>query len=418
MLLFGLTWGAQAVDRSSVAIVATATRLSSSLKGLYRVSRWGERRGERLFRPYAKIPLFRRGHTFSWVEKKYGMGPLKKAMPTAPLSLPRDLAGHDWTKTEWWYYTGHLASADGRRFGFEITFFTYRLSAEDGFPLENEMIKEVPVTAVMGHFAVIDESANRYRSGIVMGPEVGVADISREKYHLRFATWKAQGDEKDHRIFAETLNMRLSLSLTALKAPVLHGDQGIVMKDEGVANYYLSITRLSAQGTLHLAGQDLPVEGQAWFDREFGYMGQATVKGWEWLSIQLDNNTEIMVYTIKDQDGQVLKESQACFIDAQGKQQYLPLSDIKLEVRGQWRSPRTRADYPSGWRLIIPQWKVDLVISPTVADQEFTRGPLPYWEGSCNVTGSHQGRAFVELVGYARGWGQRWLKLVAKIQNR
>ncbi|HCE03229.1 MAG TPA: carotenoid 1,2-hydratase, partial [Acidobacteria bacterium] len=24
---------------------------------------------------------------------------------------------------EWWYYTGNLATADGRRFGYQVTFF-------------------------------------------------------------------------------------------------------------------------------------------------------------------------------------------------------------------------------------------------------------------------------------------------------
>ena len=26
-------------------------------------------------------------------------------------------------QTEWWYYTGNLRAAEGRRFGFELTFF-------------------------------------------------------------------------------------------------------------------------------------------------------------------------------------------------------------------------------------------------------------------------------------------------------
>ena len=34
-------------------------------------------------------------------------------------SCPRDDAPHD-RLTEWWYYTGHLRAADGRRFGFEF----------------------------------------------------------------------------------------------------------------------------------------------------------------------------------------------------------------------------------------------------------------------------------------------------------
>ncbi|MGZ5226208.1 MAG: lipocalin-like domain-containing protein, partial [Burkholderiales bacterium] len=27
-------------------------------------------------------------------------------------------------RTEWWYYTGHLTTDSGRRYGFEVTFFS------------------------------------------------------------------------------------------------------------------------------------------------------------------------------------------------------------------------------------------------------------------------------------------------------
>ena len=39
-----------------------------------------------------------------------------------PISLPRDEAPHD-RLTEWWYYTGHLATSTGREFGFEFVIF-------------------------------------------------------------------------------------------------------------------------------------------------------------------------------------------------------------------------------------------------------------------------------------------------------
>src|SRR5438067_446350 len=40
----------------------------------------------------------------------------------APIEFPRDDGPHS-DLTEWWYYTGHLASDDGRSYGFELVFF-------------------------------------------------------------------------------------------------------------------------------------------------------------------------------------------------------------------------------------------------------------------------------------------------------
>ena len=51
----------------------------------------------------------------------------RAAMPRA-FAFPRDHAPHPDYQTEWWYFTGHLADADGREFGFQMTFFRFELA--------------------------------------------------------------------------------------------------------------------------------------------------------------------------------------------------------------------------------------------------------------------------------------------------
>src|SRR5262245_21137844 len=45
------------------------------------------------------------------------------AMPGYEYVFPRDHGAHDDFRTEWWYYTGHLTTKNGRRFGYQLTFF-------------------------------------------------------------------------------------------------------------------------------------------------------------------------------------------------------------------------------------------------------------------------------------------------------
>ncbi len=47
----------------------------------------------------------------------------RTALPGYRYSFPRDHFNHPDFQTEWWYYTGNVKSADGRRIGFELTFF-------------------------------------------------------------------------------------------------------------------------------------------------------------------------------------------------------------------------------------------------------------------------------------------------------
>src|SRR3990170_8574231 len=47
------------------------------------------------------------------------------ALPGRKLSFPADHYSHPDFKTEWWYYTGHLETESGRRFGYQVTFFRF-----------------------------------------------------------------------------------------------------------------------------------------------------------------------------------------------------------------------------------------------------------------------------------------------------
>ena len=45
------------------------------------------------------------------------------ALPGRAFVFPEDHRAHPNYKTEWWYYNGQLADAEGRRYGYQLTFF-------------------------------------------------------------------------------------------------------------------------------------------------------------------------------------------------------------------------------------------------------------------------------------------------------
>jgi len=51
-----------------------------------------------------------------------------RALAPRPFAFPADHGSHPDYRTEWWYYTGNLAARDGRRFGFQLTFFRTALA--------------------------------------------------------------------------------------------------------------------------------------------------------------------------------------------------------------------------------------------------------------------------------------------------
>jgi predicted secreted hydrolase len=61
-----------------------------------------------------------------------------------------------------------------------------------------------------------------------------------------------------------------------------------------------------------------------------------------------------------------------------------------------------------GWRIAIPQFRIDLAVTPLMKNQELrtTRSTrVNYWEGACDVAGSFDnvavtGEGYVEMTGY------------------
>jgi predicted secreted hydrolase len=206
-------------------------------------------------------------------------------------------------------------------------------------------------------------------------------------------------------------------SLRPTKPAALNGHEGVGVsfKDRGEASRYFSYTRMEARGRITWHGRTEEFKGSAWMDREFGtWRTTENQKGWDWFSVQLDDGSELMVYHLRNRQGLPSPYSSGTFVSPEGTWTHLSREEFEVEPVAHWRSPRTGAVYPSGWRLTAPRFGVDVTVTPVLKDQELdTRGTtmIVYWEGACSVFGRRgertvEGRAYVELVGYDRSHEQ------------
>ena len=339
---------------------------------------------------------------------------LRDGTEHAGVELPRDLYAHAGAQTEWWYYTGHARTDSGRPFGFELVFFKRRTDL-DRFGVVPLRLIGNPL--YLAHFAVTDESRGAFRyehrksaNGLLDPP----ARADSRRLYLRLGDWSVRAAHGLHLLRA-TLGSDLvfEAALKPAKPAALNGREGrgVSFKDHGEASRYFSYTRMEAEGDVTWGGVTERFRGSAWMDREFGTWATTEgQKGWDWFSLQLSDDTELMVYYIRDRHDRPSSFSSGTFIDAEGKATHLSREDFELEPTARWLSPHTGATYPSGWRLRVPRFNVDVNVTPVLKDQELdTRGTtmIVYWEGACEVEGRRdddevKGRAYVELVGYER----------------
>jgi predicted secreted hydrolase len=347
----------------------------------------------------------------SGLELGPGLDPAAFARATAvrEYHLPADHGPHLEFQTEWWYYTGNLTASDGRRFGFQLTFFRRGLAPgepSDGLGLATHQVyfAHLAITDVAARSHVFAERWSRGAGGL--------AGARGTPFAVWLEGWRVESRRADGsavRLVARDGPLLLDLELEARKPLVRHGEQGLSPKSDepGNASHYIGYTRLSARGRLAAGGGAEPVSGDAWFDHEWSTsaLGAGAV-GWDWFSLQLQDGRELMYFQIRREDGGVEAVSGGTLVDAAGDTRRLPADAVSLTVLDRWTSPQTGATYPSRWRLRVPGEDLDLLVAPWIPAQEM-RTSFVYWEGAVRVSGTRAGRplaghGYVELTGYAR----------------
>ena len=326
--------------------------------------------------------------------------------------FPRDHGSHDSFRTEWWYYTGHLETAEGRRFGFELTFFRRGIAPDQ---VETRPSRWSVDQLYLAHLAVTDVTGRRfYFRDRISRAGLGKAGADAGRLHVWLDHWRAEspGPSEQHRLNAKADGVGLSLTLDPAKPLVVHGERGISKKGAAVgqASHYYSFTDLTTAGTLTIGTETYRVTGTSWMDHEFGSADlSADLAGWDWFSIQLADKRDLMIYRLRHTDGTSDQASSGTLVFPDGHTQHLSANDIQLTPLDTWTSPTSKATYPSRWQVTIPSLELSLKLTPRLADQELrtTRSTqVTYWEGAMAVEGSEKGQAikgqgYVELTGYA-----------------
>jgi predicted secreted hydrolase len=325
----------------------------------------------------------------------------ERASSVRDFEFPSDHGSHPTFRHEWWYFTGNLQTKNARPFGFQLTFFRFALAPKPRAIDSHWRSQQL----LLAHFAITDIQGQRFLADERQHRDaLEIAGFSTSPTAVWVKDWKAVLSNEDRHnwdLTARTDGRQLRLNLVATKPPVLQGDRGLSRKGGADhASYYYSQPRLIATGTLAVANHEYRVTGTAWLDREWGTSAlDATQTGWDWFGLQFTDQSELMFYRLRRRDGTADPNSAGTLIHPDGKTVALHHTDVLLRELDTWTSPQTRITYPQRWRLEIPSLRIELVITPRVAAQEWN-GLVIYWEGAVEVTGQ-SGSGALEGVGYA-----------------
>ena len=308
-----------------------------------------------------------------------------------PVSFPRDDGRHD-SNVEWWYFTGHLLTDEGDRYGFEYVIFRARDGNLEGYA---------------AHFAITDNPRQQFHFDQRLRAAAGVAGDAAV-LDLDLSGWTMRGGGGQFALAADMPDYAMRLDVETTKSAALHDGDGYIDYGNGTASYYYSWTRMDVTGALDLGQGWQRVSGEAWMDHQWGDFATYQEGGWDWFSVQLEDGTDVMLYLIRGADGNTLRVD-GSIVSRDGEFSVLGEGDFAITADGQWASPGTGTRYPSGWNITILEDELEMKITPSLLDQELdtraTTGVI-YWEGEAVVAATHRGRpvagyGYTELTGYA-----------------
>ena len=311
--------------------------------------------------------------------------------PFPYVRLPQDEGAH-LTPVEWWYFNGHLTAESGRDYSYH--FVTFQLVLPDG------------PTVRIAQLSWADHSEGVHL--IAELPEAVQAEATSGEFDGSVSSWKMTGDGEAYSLEFQVGEYEVEMQATSRKPAALHDGNGYV--DLGVAGktYYYSRTNLETTGSLTIDGKSRELSGMSWMDHQWGDFTTAEI-GWDWLSLFLDDGSELTVSVVWEREGRKHIETYGTYVPPDSGAVHLSGDDITLSPTGSWTSEATGGEYPMGWDLRVESLGLDVALTPLMEDSEFIAiGFLPvhYWEGGVDVEGVKggspiMGKGFVEMTGYA-----------------
>lgn len=327
-------------------------------------------------------------------------------LPGSNIMIPRDEGKHNPTdiyRIEWWYVNFHLTTEDGRPYAGVVSFFKPPIIGSPCMVL----------------FSIIDLKDGTFRSG-ARYPLVFSA--SEEWFDLDFGVppfrdqWHNRQCDGYLMPFEYHLSMDwltdgvawMELDMGSLKPPLPVSGDAFVEFGSQAWTYYYSHPRVDIIGTLHLPGFPAlgkAVQGYGWIDHQWANLPTDLIT-WEWLSIQLDDQREIMAADVwingepqGSFSGGLNYYDENCTLDV--------LSDYTITPLRCWYDAEHNRTFTTQWKVEQPIRQIDLLLTANFEHQVVeTTGQIlgaNFWEGACIVSGTIAGQpvsgtAFAELT--------------------
>ena len=325
-----------------------------------------------------------------------------------PIAFPFDHGPHFNVKTEWWYFSGDLKTADGKEFGYEMTIFK---------------IKQLGLNIFINHLAVSDLQKNEHIfsettpiNTPLLGNREGKTEINAVAQSFVF------DNETGFHIEGSQDNISLDLQLKPVLPVVLEVDDGIENMPDGHISYYYSFMNLASSGTLTVKGvtydivSNDTVKSRTWMDHQWGnfQIDPKHEKAWDWFSFRLEDGGGLMANRPRDLKTNIPYDNDTvnglvmrpAWVYQRADGSVVRGKGLTITSGRSWKDPYSTATYPLDWEITIPGLSAVIQDKPIFDGQSLhDLATPPYYEGIGKFTGvidgdNVTGISYTEMTAY------------------
>ncbi|BEU97538.1 carotenoid 1,2-hydratase [Acidovorax sp. DW039] len=366
----------------------------------------------------AMVRALSRRRWLAWALGAMGAGasPIAQALPARALQFPRDHGSHPELRTEWWYITGY-ATAGGRPFGFQVTFFRSRMDATQGmqsaFAAKQLVFAHAALTDVQGRSLLHDQRVAR--AGFGVSAAEADTDVKLQRWTLKrenLVQGQSAFEASRYTTHIESESFGLQLQFDTSQSLLLQGSNGLSRKGPLAeqASYYYSQPQLAVSGEIVLAGRRMAVDtsapARAWMDHEWSEALLADdAVGWDWIGMNLHDGSALTAFRLRRADGSALWAGGSYRASGQAARIFAA-TEVTWQPLRWWQSGRSNARYPVQWQVTTPAgvFTVMAMLDDQELDSSGSTGAV-YWEGLSdlhNAQGHAVGKGYLEMTGYTR----------------
>ncbi len=357
------------------------------------------------------------------------------------LIFPRDHKAQLDFQFGWYFWSGNFLDTNGNEIDIVVVFFRRalyppRIADKLGLSaLDNQLVQ----TVVAVNYA--DQNLHITGSNPIFSGTGGEITYGIEPFIARIGMNSAVSLQKE-RVFPMRIavndpvrELSIDLNLAESKPLLLQGDNGKIPSIFGLGTWYYSFPNIKTTGTVTFQGETRHLTGKMWMDHQWlagisptGYPKNILVQaienireglsgetpksfGWDWSDVQFDDNTEVTFASPhsdktadlknkgEDPPDPVTRTISGKYIDEAGKGENITGT---VTITKWMRSPRSKAWYPNGWEVNIPDKKLEFTMASTVDDQFIYSAASEIREGGVIAKGTKEGK---EISGYGFGEG-------------